>query len=280
MALRDCMTNGSNNSDAPEIMITDDTHVRTIQLNRPHKKNALSNTLAWDIVRAIDAATADDDVWVIAITGIDDCFCSGVDLSPGGNAPDRGPMSEIQSQIDDLSWVGEFPLAIRQRCDKPVVAGLNGVAAGAGLALAMVCDMRIAAESAWVFPGYSRIGGSPDGGLSWTLPQILGYEKAMRFLLENKRIDANDALSLGLIGEVVPDDQFQARFKEYCHSLTTISPIAARLTKRVVREATKIDIEAQVRYELQTIGTAFASEDGQESRKAFLERRMPEIKGR
>ncbi|MDP6823920.1 MAG: enoyl-CoA hydratase-related protein [Dehalococcoidia bacterium] len=274
------MTTTSENSGAPEIIITDDRHVRTIQLNRPHKKNALSQTLAWDIIRTIDDSASDDDVWVVAITGIDDCFCSGVDLTPAGNAPDRGPMSEIQSQIDDLSWVGHFPLAIRQRCDKPVVAGLNGVAAGAGMALAMACDMRIAAESAWLFPGYSRIGGSPDGGLSWTLPQVIGYEKAMRFLLENKRVDADEALALELIGEVVPDDQFQARFAEYCHSLTTISPIAARLTKRVVREATKIDIEAQVRYELQTIGTAFASEDGQESRRAFLERRTPEIKGR
>ena len=267
-------------TESPEIKITEDAHVRTIQLNRPHKKNALSQTLAWDIIRAFDAAPSDDDVWVVAITGIDDCFCSGVDLTPAGNAPDQGPMSKIQSQIDDLSWVGQIPIAIRERCDKPVVAGLNGVAAGAGLALAMACDIRIAAESAWLFPGYSRIGGSPDGGLSWTLPQAIGYEKAMRFLLENKRVDSDEALSLGLIGEVVPDDQFQARFAEYCQSLTTISPIAARLTKRVVREATKIDIEAQVRYELQTIGTAFASEDGQESRHAFLERRKPEIKGR
>ncbi len=274
------MTTTSENSGAPEIIITDDRHVRTIQLNRPHKKNALSQTLAWDIIRTIDDSASNDDVWVVAITGIDDCFCSGVDLTPEGNAPDRGPMSEIQSQIDDLSWVGHFPLAIRQRCDKPVVAGLNGVAAGAGMALAMACDMRIAAESAWLFPGYSRIGGSPDGGLSWTLPQVVGYEKAMRFLLESKRVDADEALALGLIGEVVPDGGFQARFAEYCHSLTTISPIAARLTKRVVREATKIDVEAQVRYELQTIGTAFASEDGQESRRAFLERRTPEIRGR
>ncbi|HJM54331.1 MAG TPA: enoyl-CoA hydratase/isomerase family protein [Dehalococcoidia bacterium] len=274
------MTTTSETNGAPELIITDHAHVRTLQLNRPHKKNALSQTLAWDIIRTIDDSAADDDVWVIAITGIDDCFCSGVDLTPVGNASDRGPMSEIQSQIDDLSWVGHFPLAIRQRCDKPVVAGLNGVAAGAGMALAMACDTRLAAESAWLFPGYSRIGGSPDGGLSWTLPQVVGYEKAMRFLLENKRVDADEALALGLIGEVVPDHQFQARFVEYCHSLTTISPIAARLTKRVVREATKIDIESQVRYELQTIGTAFASEDGKESRRAFLERRTPKIQGR
>jgi 2-(1,2-epoxy-1,2-dihydrophenyl)acetyl-CoA isomerase len=263
-----------------ELRITDDRHVRTLRLNRPHKKNALSQTLAWDLVRAVDEAAADDDVWVLAITGTDDAFCSGVDLTPEGNAPDRGPMSERQAQLDDLGWVGNLPLAIRARCDKPVVAGLNGVAAGAGLALAMACDIRIASESAWVFPGYSRIGGSPDGGLSWTLPQAVGYERAMRFLLENRRVDSGEALALGLIGEVVPDDQFQDRLAEYCLSLTTISPIASSLTKRTVREATKIDLEAQARYELQTINRAFASEDGKESRLAFLERRKPDIKGR
>ena len=221
-----------------------------------------------------------DDVWVLAITGTDDAFCSGVDLTPEGNAPDRGPMSERQSQLDDLGWVGQLPLALRERCDKPVVAGLNGVAAGAGLALAMACDIRLAAESAWLFPGYSRIGASPDAGLSWTLPQAIGYERAMRFLLENRRVDSDEALALGLIGEVVPDDQFQSRLTEYCLALTTISPIAASLTKRVVREATKIDLEAQARYELQSIGSALESEDGMESRAAFLERREPDIKGR
>ena len=264
----------------PELQITDDSHVRTIRLNRPQKKNALSHTLAWDLVRSIDEAAADDEVWVLAITGTDDAFCSGIDLTPDRNATDRGPMSDRAEQLDELGWVGQLPLALRERCDKPVVAGLNGVAAGAGLAIAMACDMRLAAQSAWLFPVYSRIGGSPDGGLSWTLPQAVGYERALRFLLENRRVDSDEALALGLVGEVVPDDQFQARLTEYCLSLTTISPVAAGLTKRVVREATKIDLEAQARYELQSIGKAFASEDGKESRKAFLERRKPDITGR
>ncbi|MDP6667247.1 MAG: enoyl-CoA hydratase-related protein [Dehalococcoidia bacterium] len=263
-----------------ELQVTDDRHVRTIRLNRPRKKNALSQSLAWRLVGVIDEAAADDDVWVLAITGTGDAFCSGNDLTPGDNESDHGTLSERQAFLDDLSWVGNLLLAIRERCDKPVVAGLNGVAAGAGLALAMACDMRIAAESAWLFPGYSRIGGSPDGGLSWTLPQAVGYERTMRFLLENKRVDAAEAHTLGLIGEVVPDDEFQGRLEEYCRSLTTISPIAASLTKRVVREATKIDLQAQARYELQSIYRGFASEDGKESLRAFLEHREPEIRGR
>ncbi len=262
-----------------EIQITDDRHVRTIRLNRPHKKNALSQSLAWELVQAIDQAAGHDDVWVLAITGTGDAFCSGADLTPEGDTQDRGPMSDRQAQLDDLGWVGQLPLAIRERCDKPVVAGLNGVAAGAGLAIAMACDIRLASESAWLFPGYSRIGGSPDGGLSWTLPLAAGYERAMRFLLENRRVDASEAQALGLVGEVAPDDEFEDRLAAYCLSLTTISPIAAVATKRVVREATKIDLEAQARYELQVIYRAFASEDAKAARQAFLDRTTPEIRG-
>jgi enoyl-CoA hydratase/carnithine racemase len=263
-----------------ELHVTDDRHVRTLRLDRPHKKNALSKALAWELIGAIDEASSDDDVWVLAITGTGDAFCSGNDLKPESDAPENNPMSERETQLDELGWVGQLPLAIRERCDKPVVAGLNGVAAGAGLAIAIACDMRIAAESAWLFPGYSRIGGSPDGGLSWTLPQAVGYERAMRFLLENRRVDSDEALKLGLIGEVVPDDDFQGRFVEYCLSLTTISPIAASYTKRVVREATRIDLEPQLRYELQSIYRAFDTEDGREAHRAFLERRDPKITGR
>ena len=102
----------------------------------------------------------------------------------------------------------------------------------------------------------------------------------MRFLLENRRVDSDEALKLGLIGEVVPDDDFQGRFVEYCLSLTTISPIAASYTKRVVREATRIDLEPQLRYELQSIYRAFDTEDGREAHRAFLERRDPKITGR
>jgi 2-(1,2-epoxy-1,2-dihydrophenyl)acetyl-CoA isomerase len=145
----------------------------------------------------------------------------------------------------------------------------------------MAADIRIAAESVRLIAGYPRIGGSPDGGLSWTLSQAIGYEQAMRFLLGNRTVGAEEAMRLGFVGEVVPDDRFQARFDEYCQSLTNLSPITARLTKRVVRRATRLtDAEAHFRYELQSIRNAFASEDGKEARQAFTEKRPPEFKGR
>ena len=263
------------------LQISNSGHVRTLRLNRPEKKNALSDELAWGIITAVEEAAADDDVWVVAITGASDAFCSGLDLTPSPDEQrNHSPLTTQDAFLDDIGWVGRIPLVLRERCDKPIVAGLNGVAVGAGLSLAMAADIRIAAESVRLIAGYPRIGGSPDGGLSGTLSQAIGYEQAIRFLLENRTVGAEEALRLGMVGEIVPDDRFQARFEEYCQSLTKLSPITARLSKRVVRRATALaDAEAHFRYELANIRLAFTSEDGQEARRAFAEKRAPVFKG-
>ena len=253
--------------------------VRTIVLNRPEKKNALSTELAWAVITAVEEASRDDDVWVVAITGAGDGFCSGLDLTSGGDA--GSPLTGQAAFLDDLAWVGRFPLVLRQVCDKPVVAGINGAAAGAGLSLAMACDVRLMASGARLIAGYPRMGGSPDGGLTWTLPQAIGYEPAMRFLLENRTVGADEALALGMVGEVVADDAFADRLAEYTAKLTELSPITTRLTKRTIgRATTAVDVEAHVRYELQNISRAFRSHDAQEARQAFFERRAPQFEGR
>ena len=257
----------------------DEGRVRYITLNRPEKMNALNNELAWGFITALQEAARDDDVWVIAITGSGRAFCAGLDLTPAGGT--ETPLGPLTQQLDDLGWVSRMLLGARRDCDKPVVAGINGVAVGGGLAMAMSADIRIMKRSARLMAGYPRIGGSPDGGLSYTLPQAMNYEQAARFLLENRTVEGDEALALGLVGEVVDDELFDARFKEYCQSLTKLSPITARLTKRVLRQATiNMDLEAQVRYEVQMIGKAFGSEDGREARQAFLEKRTPVFKGK
>lgn len=258
--------------------INDRGRVRVIRLNRPEKKNALSSELAWGIVTAVEEAARDDDVWVVCITGTADAFCSGLDLSGGGE--DATPLPPQSAFLDDISWVGRFPLVLRQLCDKPVIGGINGVAAGAGLSLAMACDIRLIARSARLIAGYPRIGGSPDGGLTWTLSQAIGYEQTMRFLLENRTVGGEEAVSLGIAGEVVDDDAFAARLDEYCDLIAERSPITARLTKRTVGKATTaIDLESHVRFELQSIQRAFRSNDAQEARKAFFEKRAPVFEG-
>jgi 2-(1,2-epoxy-1,2-dihydrophenyl)acetyl-CoA isomerase len=261
------------------VKVVDEGHVRTITLNRPQKKNALSTQLAWGVVEAIDAAAKDDNVWVVALTGSGDSFCAGLDLSPDGER--YHPMSAQSAQLDDISWVGNFLLAIRKRCDKPVVGGINGVAVGAGLGLAMATDVRIVAKSARLMAGYTRIGGSPDAGLTITLPQAMGYERALRFMMENRTANGDDAVAWGMAGEVVDDDQLPARLAEYCAQLCDWSPITLRLLKRgMVKSMESHDMEQQLRYEVGNIRMAFSSEDAKEARKAFFEKRKPVFTGR
>ena len=256
----------------PEVVkIADEGHVRTINLNRPEKKNALSDDLAWGVVEAVDAAARDDNVWVVAITGSGDSFCAGLDLS---GSERYSPLSRQSAQLDDIHWVGNFLLAIRKRCDKPVVGGINGVAVGAGLGLAMATDVRLVARSARLMAGYTRIGGSPDAGLTITLPQAMGYERAMRFMMENRTATGDDAVALGMAGEAVDDDKFHDRLAAYCQDLCAWSPITLRLLKRgMVKSLESTDMEQQLRYEVGNIRIAFASEDAQEARKAFFEKR-------
>ena len=261
------------------IATSDDGHVRTIRLNRPDVKNAMNNELSWGVLGAIEEAAHDDSVWIICVTGTGDAFCSGLDLRNRGE--DHSPLTPQTSYLDDLGWVSRMPLLMRQECEKPIVAGINGVAVGAGLSLALAADIRLMARSARLLAGYPRIGGSPDGGMTFTLSQALGYEKAMRFLLENRTVTGDEAYELGLVGEVVDDDRFSERLSEYCQQLAKVSPITARLTKRTVAKATTaIDLEAQLRLELVSIGKAFGSKDGQEARQAFLEKRSPVFEGR
>jgi 2-(1,2-epoxy-1,2-dihydrophenyl)acetyl-CoA isomerase len=260
------------------VTTSDKGHVRTITLNRPEKKNALSQELAWAVIGAVDEAAKEDNVWVVAITGSGDAFCAGLDLS---GSPDFTPQTPQTALLDDIGWVGQFLLAIRKRCDKPVVGGINGVAVGAGLGLAMACDVRLISRSARLMAGYTRIGGSPDAGLTVTLPQAMGYEKAMRFMMENRTLVGEEAVTWGMAGEAVDDDAMPARLAAYCEELCAWSPITLRLLKRgMVRSYETTDLESQLRYEVSNIRRAFGSEDGQEARRAFLEKRKPVFQGR
>ena len=261
------------------VRIHDRGHVRKIILNRPDKKNAVSLELAWGLIEAVRAASKEDNVWIIGLTGSEDAFCSGLDLTPPDGQESFIPMSDQERYLDELGWVSRFYLTLREECDTPIVGGINGVAVGAGLALAMASDIRIMADSARLIAGYPRIGGSPDGGLSITLSQAVGYEKAMRFLLENRTVTGEEAKQLGMVSQVVPDETFHQEFDDYLDSLTSLSPVTGRTTKRVMRAASGIDIEKQLHYELWNIGKSLGSLDGQEARRAFIEKRPPNFTG-
>lgn len=256
-------------------------HVRVLRLNRPERKNALTGALGWSIVRAVADAHADDDVRVVAITGNGDAFCSGLDLGGGSADPPDTGLSDQEQVLDEKGWVGRFLLALRFDTDKPVVAGVNGVAVGAGLSLAMAADIRIAADTARLHPGYLRVGTSPDGGLTWSLPTLVGHQEAMRFLLESRFVPADEALARGLVSEVVSADQLETRLLEFCGAIAGQAPLAVRRTKRLVARTPLVtDVNARVIEEIRSALAGLNSEDGQEAVRALMEKRTPEFRGR
>ena len=264
-----------------ESVLLEDTrdHVRILTLNRPAKKNALGGGLVEAIIDGVAAAAADDAVRVVGLTGAGDAFCSGADLAPDRSERRAARSSEARGDPDEPAV--RMVLGIRVACEKPVVAGINGIAIGAGLSLALAADMRIASATARVHPGYARAGASPDCGLSWTLPQAIGHEAAMRFLLEPRMHSADEALALGLVGEVVAEESFEERFHDYCQRIAEVAPLAATQTKRMVTRAGLIDDpEQHLRDELALTRRALASADGREAVKAIFEKRKPEFTGR
>jgi enoyl-CoA hydratase/carnithine racemase len=256
-------------------------NVRVLRLDRPQRKNALTASLGWSIVRAVRDAHTDDNVRVLALTGNGDAFCSGLDLGGGDDSSVETGLSDQEQVLDEKGWVGRFLLALRFETDKPVVAGINGAAVGAGLSLAMAADIRIAADSARLHPGYLRAGTSPDGGLTWSLPTLVGHETALRFLLESRFVDADEALRRGLVSEVVPADQLDSRLLEFCEAVAAQAPLAVRRTKHLVARTPLItDVDTRMTDEIRNALAGLDSEDGQEAVRAIIEKRTPEFRGR
>ena len=262
---------------APDILLEETLGgVRFLRMNRPETRNALSNDLTRALIRGLESAAGDDAVRVVALTGEGGAFCSGADLTP--RKPGDPPADSVEETAD---LVVRLVRALRVECEKPVIAGLDGIAIGAGLSLAMCADMRMASSRARVHPGYARIGTSPDAGLTWTLPAVVGHEQAMRFFLRPRMHDAQEALALGLVGEVVPAEDFAAAYAAFCEEIAEVAPLAAAQTKRLVSRLEVPDgLEAHLREELVLAARGLRSEDGREARRALREKRKPVFTGR
>lgn len=250
-------------------------HVRVLRLNRPEKRNPLSTEMGWALVNGVAGAAADPDVRVVAITGSGGSFCAGADLSP--RQPSDPPPASLEETGD---MVVQLVRGMRIECTKPVIAGIDGIAIGAGLSLAMCADIRMASSAARFHPGYTRVATCPDAGLTWTLPAAIGRERAMRFLLEQEAIDADAALALGMVGEVVQADGFDEAFRGYCGRIAEVAPFAAMETKRLFTQIDPPDdLEAHLLDELRTAGRGLRTQDGQEARLALREKRKPVFTG-
>ncbi|MFC4766296.1 enoyl-CoA hydratase/isomerase family protein [Effusibacillus consociatus] len=255
-----------------------DTHngVRTLTLNRPERMNAINDDLSSKIERALAEASSDDEVRVVVITGKGRAFCAGLDLAD----LDMKKLSGVnrQERLDDLGWVGRQALGI-VHCDKPVIAAINGVAAGAGFALALACDMRFMSSSARVTTGYIRRGLSPDAGMSYFLPRLVGQTRAAEMIFTGREVLADEAERIGLINGVFSDEEFNERVMEFARELASGPPIALTLSKRLLTESLETDLATLLKQEFSSIKFCFGTNDVREGIQAFLEKRKPNFRG-
>jgi 2-(1,2-epoxy-1,2-dihydrophenyl)acetyl-CoA isomerase len=254
---------------------TSPTGVHTITLNRPDRLNAVDPSMADELPAAVDAAAALDAIRVIVITGAGRGFCSGLDLS----APPKLPDSTRVERLDPYAWVGRWVLSM-VRCEKPIIAAVNGPAAGAGFGLALAADLRLVASSARMSAGYVRRALSPDAGVSYFLPRLVGLSRATEILFSGRDIDSAEAERIGLASMVIADDGFADHAIEYAERLAAGPPNALVLTKRLLATSLDAPLEAQLERELAYIKTCFASRDVAEAMSAFNEKRRPTFSGR
>lgn len=248
--------------------------VRTLTLDRPDKLNAVNGALAEALSSAVAHAAVEDAVRVVVITGAGRAFCAGLDLSE----PPALPTATRAERLDPYAWVGTWVRTLLG-CEKPVIAAVNGPAAGAGLGLALACDVRLVAASARLTAGYVRRGLSPDAGVSWLLPRHVGLSRASDILLSGRDVDAVEAERIGLAAEVVPDAELAARTREYASRLAAGPPIAQALTKRLLARSLDAPLEAALRDELVYIKQCFTTGDVAEAITAFREKREPVFRG-
>lgn len=249
--------------------------VRTITLDRAEKLNAVNSALADALVGALDDAAREDAVRVVVITGAGRAFCAGLDIS----APPEIPTSTLSERLDPYAWVGRWVQGV-VACEKPVIAAVNGPAAGAGFGLALACDIRLMASSATMTAGYVRRGLSPDAGVSWFLPRHVGLARAADILLTGRDVDSAEAERIGLVAMVASDDGFADAAAGYAKRLAAGAPVAHALTKRLLIHAFEQPLDAQLREELVHIKYSFTTADVREAMTAFREKRRPTFGGR
>ena len=252
-----------------EVETTRDGAVLTIALNRPDKLNAFDSATHKAFAAALKEA-ADPEVRAVVLTGAGRGFCVGQDLSELSQG-DRDVAALLRER-----W-NRHVLGLRG-LEKPVLAAVNGAAAGAGLSLACACDLRVAADSAAFVPAFVNVGLVPDTGGSWLVPRLLGYARAFEWMCSGRKLGAEEALAWGLVSEVVPADEVLARTQERA-AVRALPTRAIAMTKRLFeRAASRLDEQLELEAQLQLAATG--TEDFAEGVAAFLEKREPRFSGR
>jgi len=253
-------------------------HVRLIKLNRPDRLNAINAELCAQLHAELDRAAADRSCRVVVLTGEGRGFCAGLDLHGYGAAPGNDGNDEARDRLGNQEHMSRLILGIRD-VPQPVIAAVNGPTAGFGLALALGCDIRYAAQSAVFRAAFINIGVSNcDMGTSWLLPRLIGASRSHELMLTGRRVDAGEALRIGLVADVVADDALATRAVEGAAQIAALAPWGVRLTKRGMWTALELPSErAAVEFEdRQQIMSTFGAAPP-EAVSAFLEKRDAEF---
>lgn len=246
--------------------------VLTLTLNRPDALNSFTVEMKEGLLAALKDAARDKEIRAVILTGAGRAFSAGQDLKErqGPDAADLG--TELRLRYNPIV------LAMR-RLEKPIVGAINGVAAGAGISIAMACDILIAAENATFIEAFSRVGLVPDTGSTWFLPRLVGSARAAEMMFTADPIDAATAERIGLINRAVPNEKLMAEATALAQRLATAAPIALALAKRALNRAYEMNLEQALDFEAQLQSIAGRSADHREGVTAFVEKRPPRFSG-
>lgn len=251
--------------------------IATLTLNRPDRLNALGDTLREDLHDAIEKAAADPGVGVLVITGAGRGFCSGGDVKAMREREQAGAAGSLE---DRLAPMRDRTILAMRDCPKPVIAAINGAAAGAGMNLALACDLRVASTAAKFSQAFVNRGLAPDWGGTWFLPRVVGTAKAAELIFTGATIDAAEALRLGIVNAVVAAEALMDETYKLAGKIAAGPPVAIRLAKRAIYHNQDVDLRSGLEFETYAQGICRDTEDSKEGVRAFLEKRAPVFRGK
>lgn len=250
-----------------------------IVLNRPERMNTYTNPLCDEVVTALTRYMRDDDLRCLILTGEGRAFCAGGDVA-GGDADSPHYRDKQMGHGQEMREGMHRVIAMLHRMDKPVIAAINGAAVAGGLTLALACDFRIAADTAMLGDTSGKFGLLPDEGGAWFFPRAMGLDRALKMTLLHELYSADQALKLGLVTEVVPAAELEARSLSFAQAIAAQAPLAVRLAKNMMRKGLDSSLENSLDDAALSVMIANPSQDVREGVSAFFAKREPQFKGR
>jgi 2-(1,2-epoxy-1,2-dihydrophenyl)acetyl-CoA isomerase len=250
--------------------------IATLTLNRPDRLNALGDTLRDDLHDAVTKAAADPNVGVLVITGAGRGFCSGGDVK---SMSEREQTAQTPSLSERFMPIRDRIILALRDCPKPVIAAVNGAAAGAGMSLALACDMRIASSAAKFSLAFVKRGLTPDWGGSYFLPRVVGMAKACELIFTGDTIEASEALTLGIVNSVAAPEALMSETYKLAKKIAGGAPVAIQLAKRAIHHNQDVDLRSALEFETFVQSIARDTDDYREGVKAFMEKRAPVFRG-